>query len=227
MDQISPATRARTIVGVIAAVVLVISFALVATLINRGQINVGQGGPVCPNANAKPSSLVGVHFTTSSLTRTYYFDSLVNLGNSGTPGLIEYCVFTDVTGLGTVTATAHGANGDAFQSDTGTDGFSFVRHTGGGNNSNVPLDGTTHEMGMATWSPSLPATQTFKLHINDNDECHSLFPDLDPAESTCWVTPTSGQTPTPTPTPTNTPAGVPTPTNTPNPHDPTATPHGK
>jgi hypothetical protein len=156
------------------------------------------------------SSLVGAHSTTSSSTATYYFDSLVNTSPSGgVPGLIEYCVIysgsdpTNVTSL-----TAFGAN-------TGSGEFSFSRPDG--NPSNIPLDGTTTQMGTATWSGSVPSP-TFLLHINDSAECEKLYHGTD---QTCWVLP--GSSTEPTPTATSTPAGQPTPTSTPG-QDPTATP---
>lgn len=218
MGRVLPVSRARTVVATIAAALLVISFASVAILFNRSQAGVG-AAPGCPSLSGKvASSLVGAHFSVSSSTATYVFDSLVNRSPSnGVPGLIEYCVFpaSDPTN---VTATALGANSDPFQANTGSGEFSFSR--GGGNPSNIPLDGNSHVMGTAVWSGAVPSSQTFLLHINDAAECDNLYGGN---PGTCWVLPSDGNTPTPTPGPTATATATPGPTATP---DPTATPGG-
>jgi hypothetical protein len=230
-------------------VILVISFALVATLINRAQQdNFVPAASGCASTSGKvPSSLVSAHTSGSTSPVTYYFDSLVNLGTTGTPGLIKYCVYysgSDPTGVA-VDPSAKGADNTLFQTGTPppSGSFSFGRGAGG-NTSNIPLDGATHTMGTATWG-SVPGV-TFLLHINDDTECNNLYankpadPDNALGSGTCWVLPSDGQTPTPTPT--NTPAGVPTPTDTPPPGStptptivptptiiptPTGTPHPK
>jgi len=218
MERLSAVARARTVVGIIAAAVLVMSFALVAALINRPQANAG-AAPGCPSPSGRPTStIVGASFSISSSTATYVFDSLVNQSPSGgVPGLIEYCVFaaSDPT---TVTAQALGADSTPFGANTGSGEFSFSR--GDGNPSNIALDGATGiVMGTATWAGAVPTSQTILLHINDAVECHKLYgPDT---PDSCFVLPSSNETPTPTAT--STPAGQPTPTATP-PHDPTATP---
>jgi hypothetical protein len=211
--------RARAAVATIATALLVMSFALVAFLASRPQATAG-AAPGCVSLSGRvASSLVGASFSVSSSTATYTFDSLVNRSPSnGVPGLIEYCVFpaSDPT---TVTAQAHGANGDAFQANTGSGEFSFSR--GDGEPSNIPLNGTTGiVMGTATWSGAVPSSQTILLHIDDAAECDKLYGGN---PGTCWVLPSNGNTPTPTPTATATATPTPTPTSTPG---PTATPGG-
>jgi len=217
MERLSTVTRARTIVAIIATAVLVMSFALVATLINRQQASYAVA-PGCPDPAGRPtSSIVGASYSVSSLTATYSFDSLVDRSPSaGVPGLIEYCVFASTGTLNTLTPLAHGDDASLFDANTGSGEFSFSRHTG--NPSNIGLDGTTGiVMGTATWTGAVPSGQTILLHINDAEECHKLYGVGTP--ETCFVLPGSS----PTPTPTATPAGQPTPTSTP-PYDPTATP---
>gem|GEM_PF-3247536 len=229
MERISVGARARTVIGVIAVVLLVMSFALVALLINRPQANAGPGAGGCPASTSGfvASSLVGASFSISANTATYSFDSLVNTSPSGgVPGLIEYCVY--VSTLPTSgSAVAVGDNGQAFDFSSGGGSFAFSRHDG--EPSNIPLNGTTGIlMGSAQWSGAVPSSQSILLHISDSAECEKLYHVSSPS---CFVFPSSGETPTPTntpagvPTPTNTPAGVPTPTNTPTtPGEPTATP---
>jgi hypothetical protein len=224
MERQLPANQRRAIIGIIAAGVLVLSFALLAALINRQQfVNVGASG--CPSTSGKvASSLVSAHFTTSSSTATYFFDSLVNESPSGgVPGLIEYCVYYSGSDPTNVTASAVGDDSTPFVAGTPppSGSFSFQRGTGGPSG-NIGLDGATHTMGTATWAGSVPSP-TFLLHIIDTDECHHLYGVGTP--DTCFVLPGSSSTPTPTATATatSTPAGEPTPTNTPG-HDPTATP---
>ena len=231
MKQIDAATRVRTIVGVTAGVLLVISFALLGTLIFRQQANVGPGASGCPSTSGKvASSIVGASFSVSASTATYTFDSLVDRSpSSGVPGLVAYCVYYSGSDPTSVTPSAVGADSTPFGAGAPPPSGSFSFNRGGGNATNIELDGTTGiTMGTATWSGSVSTPQTILLHINDATECHNLY-GVDTSDS-CFVFPSSGQTPTPTntpagvPTPTNTPAGVPTPTNTPGPNDPTATP---
>jgi hypothetical protein len=244
MEQISPSTRARTIVGVVAAVLLVMSFALVATLINRQQANVGPAASGCPSTSGKvASSIVSAHFTTSSSTATYFFDSLVNESPSGgVPGLVEYCVYYSGSDPTNVTASAVGDDSTPFVAGTPPPSGSFSFQRGpGGPSGNIGLDGATHTMGTATWAGSVPSP-TFLLHISDADECHRLYGAGTP--DTCFVFPSSSATPTATATPPNGPTVTPTtpggptatPTNTPPPGStptptiiptPTGTPHPK
>jgi hypothetical protein len=225
MERRVPA-QTRTIIGIVASGLLIMSFALVAALIHRQQaLDVGAGGCASPSGKVA-SSLVSAHSTTASSTATYFFDSLVNTSPSGgVPGLIEYCVSYAGSDPTTVTASALGDNGDPFGANTGSGQFSFSR--GDGEPSNIPLDGGTHTMGTATWAGSVPIP-SFLLHISDAAECEKLYHQ---AVASCWVLPSSGVTPTPTNTPGSTPTATstpppgstPTPTSTPG-HEPTATP---
>jgi hypothetical protein len=210
MEQLSPRTQARTIAGIIAAGLLVMSFALVAALINRQQLlNAGATVPLCPNANAlgglPTSNRVGASFS-GDPTATYVFESFFNEGGSGgIPGLVAYCVYTSTDpDSGAATPATF-----TFATDPGSGDFGFVRS--GGDPTNIPLDGASHTMGTATWSGGVPGGQIIALHINFAAECTALYGM--PKES-CFVKPGSKST---EPTPTNTPAGVPTPTNTPPP----------
>jgi hypothetical protein len=150
----------------------------------------------CPSPTGKQTSnLVGAHFTDSSGTVTYYFDSFVDEHpTGGVPGLIKYCVYPDTAPDGAITTTAIGDNlapwGDAPPSPQ----FSFDRPDG--NASNLGLDGrTNYEMGTAIWSADNPGDQTILLHINDSDECTALYgPGGDPSapSGTCFVLPGQG-----------------------------------
>jgi hypothetical protein len=213
MEPLSARTWARTIIGVIAAVLLVASFALVATLINRQQDAYG-AALGCPPAGSHPTStIVGAAFSISGQTVTYYFDSLEDRGPSnGEPGMYEYCVTASTSGLTNLTPQAVGDDFTAFGAATGSGVFSFSR--GGGDPSNFPLNGATGiVIGTATWSGSVPTSQSLLLHSNDLTECTKLYGSG--ATATCWVVPSLGSTPTPTATATATPSET---------HDPTATP---
>lgn len=220
------AARVRPAVAILATALLLISFAVVAILHNRPQVNAG-AAPGCASLSGKvASSIVGASFSISSSTATYVFDSLVDRSPSdAVPGLIEYCVILDsgASDPDSVTAQALGGNGTAFQANTGSGEFSFSR--GDGNPSNIPLDGTTGiVMGTATWSGVVPATQTLLLHIADAAECEKLYQDT---TGTCWVLPGSSTSPTPTSTATTTATPTePTPTATPILPPPAPTPTG-
>jgi hypothetical protein len=248
MDQKSPATRARAIVGAAAAVVLVISFALVATLINRQQSQSNFGAATgCAAVGGKLSSpIVSASASTVSNVTTFTFTFTNQGGGSGVPGLIKYCAFfsgSAPSGM-SVNTTASGAlgfNGTAFVATSDTGELAFTRDNGGGpvNEFNIPLDASSpRTMGTATFA-SAPGSYTFLFHIIDAAECTRLYGSNPPGETptpgagaqTCWVLPHNGTDPTATPppdsTPTNTPAGEPTPTPTPPPGStPTNTPAG-
>lgn len=235
MRRIDSATRVRAIAGVTAGVIVVAGFALLSTLIFRGQTNSGLGAPVnCPGIGGKvPSSLVSAHATPSSSTATFYFDSLTaETVVGGVPGLIAYCVYYSGADPSPINVSAHGDDaaiwGIGAPPPSGRFGFGRLS---AGPTGNIGLDGNSnHLMGDATWSGSIPSF-TFLMHIAFPDECSTLYPSGDPdagGSGTCWVLPKGSPTPTPTPTsptdptatptpppgatPTNTPAGVPTPT---------------
>lgn len=132
---------------------------------------------------------VGASFATSGTTATYSFTSFVDEHPAnGVPGLIKYCVYTSPQ-PSAVNATAQGANGAQWISRRGLDSFAFMRP--GGNATNIPLDGTTTEVGTAAWSAAPPTDQLIILHINDPAECARLYGG-DPG--TCFVKP--GEPPT-------------------------------
>jgi hypothetical protein len=217
--------RARASVAIIATTLLVLSFALVALLLSsRPQANAGASVPGCSNGAAVPSSIVGAHFSVSSSTVTYFFDSIGNQSpnsSTGVPGLIAYCVKANTAGGVTVTSVVHGNGGALWQHHGGANGdneFSFSRNTGP---NTILLDGTTNiEIGTGTWTGVPPSIQNILLHIADPAECKKLYGGNPP---TCFVLPSNGSTPTPTPTSTPGPTATPTPTSTPG---PTPTPGG-
>ena len=173
MERQPPANQRRAIIGIIAAGVLVLSFALLAALINRQQlVNAGATVPECKNANAlgglPTSNRVGASYSGSPMA-TYVFDSFFNEGGGGgVPGLIAYCVYTS-----TDPTTGSSATTFTFDTDAGSGDFGFVRS--GGDPTNIPLDGNSHTMGTATWSGSAPSGQIIVLHINFPDECHEAI----------------------------------------------------
>jgi hypothetical protein len=170
------------------------------------------GGGGCPNikaiGNFKPSGLVGASFSSAGDTSTYFFDSVVDRSpiTDGVPGLISYCVYPSQPPANPDSADANavGANADPFDVNFGSAQgfFSFTR--GGGNPSNIPLDGTTNiQIGTAKWCKPDPITsactvfpptaQDIVLHINDAAECDLLYGG-DPG--TCFVLP-NGEEPPP------------------------------
>src|SRR6266568_2820103 len=133
---------------------------------------------------------VGASHTTSGNTATYTFSSFVNEHPvSGSPGLIYYCVYTTPLPA-SITPQAVGVGGALWQTGTATtpDRFSFERPNG---NNNIPLDGTNTTMGTATWSSSVPTSQTIVLHVDDSAECQALYGSG--SSSTCFVLPGTPQ----------------------------------
>ena len=128
---------------------------------------------IAPN----PDPHVGLTFTTNGLTVNYKFSS-VNLSSSGgVPGLIEYCV--DTTSQPTSLAVSYPNWTDSSLPATP---FGFGRT--GGNPNNVPFDGNTYTIGSATWTGSVPTSQTIFLHVNDPVFCNAYN-----GSSTCFVKP--------------------------------------
>jgi hypothetical protein len=145
----------------------------------------------CPQNQGNPqvSNLVGASFSSDGNTVTYTFDSFTNENPSGgVPGLIEYCIYPGILPDSAV-AEAIGDNNTAWTDPTFGDNFSFQRPDG--NPSNIGFDGTSIEMGTATWTAGAPTDQTILLHINDTAECTSLYG----SGSTCFVLPGSPQAP--------------------------------
>ncbi len=147
-------------------------------------------GSACPNTNAlgdfQAADNVAASFSNSGTTTTYSFTSLVNENPvGGVPGLVKYCVYPNpAASPNSIHVDAHGANGDLWNYTLGADSFAFVRPSG--NKSNIPLDGTTTEMGTATWT-TLPTDQTILLHIADAAECETVYPGS--GATTCFVKP--------------------------------------
>ena len=176
--NLKAAPKKRSVFGAFGALTAV--FALVA-LIGGAPASADENG--CPTSNSignrLPSNLVGASFTTSANTATYKFDSLIDretdVTPDGVPGLIAYCIYPgSQPDANSVTVSATGADGSAWQDPPAFDNFSFERSDG--NPSNIPLDGTTGiTMGTATWSGGVPAGQTIVLHINDAEECDDLY----------------------------------------------------
>jgi hypothetical protein len=130
------------------------------------------------------SNRVGVHVDVSGNDATYYFDSFVTEGSGGIPGLIEYCVYSDIQPV-SVTTVAVGADGTAWVDPPGFNNFSFSRPLG--DPTNIPYDGISHEMGTATYNAGIPnGYDTIVLHINDPAECGRLYSDN---PLTCYVLP--------------------------------------
>lgn len=143
------------------------------------------GCPAGGTGNPQTSNLVGAHVAVNGNDLTYYFDSFTDESPSGgVPGLIEYCVYPD-SAPASVNAVATGDDGSAWTDPTTFNNFSFQRPDG--NPSNIGLDGTSHELGTASYDPSVPSgSDTILLHINDHSECTSLY---GVEEDTCFVLP--------------------------------------
>jgi uncharacterized repeat protein (TIGR01451 family) len=156
-----------------AAAVLVVVAALV------GSTAAVASGTNCPSLNGRlTSSDVAVsRVDDGSGGATYSILTPSKSPSGGEPGLIEYCVFTSAPD--TVTPSYAGWTGG-----TNGSGFSFQRPDG--QPSNLPFDGSTVEVGKATWSGGVPAEQTILLHIDDPAECGVLYGG---SPQTCWVFP--------------------------------------
>jgi len=159
----------------------------------------------CPSikaiGNFKQANNVGASFTLSdpgivgyNTHAEYSFTSTDENSSGGVPGLIEYCVYPAQPPGNPDGATAEY---DSWTTNFGSiqGYFSFARPNG--NPTNVPFDGATYSMGSADWatSPGAPAVQTILLHINDPDQCASLYGGE--VSETCFVLP--GNTPPPPP----------------------------
>ncbi len=140
----------------------------------------------CPNANSIGNRLtadnVGVIVSASGNTLTYTLDSFKNESPvGGVPGLIKLCVYPS-------TQPSNGtASYDSWAFINGSSSFTFERP--GGDPTNIPLDGSNHQVGTATWSNTPPSEQII-LHINDPAECASLYGSS--SSGTCFVKPHPG-----------------------------------
>jgi hypothetical protein len=150
----------------------------------------------CQGPAGRPTSnLVGAGITTSGEKSTYTFTSVDTGSTKGVPGLIEYCVFPgaentlpdSVTVDETPKTGAEGFDASFFEDPACPEEGCFSFHRNKGNESNIPLDGTTRTMGTATWKAGAPpaAEQAIILHINDEAECNRLGENAE----TCWVLP--------------------------------------
>jgi hypothetical protein len=176
------------------ALVIGLAFLALALILVQGAVPVfadTNGCPATDPSNHATSPNVGATFTVNGNTATYTFSSVNRNPLNGVPGLIEYCVFPNpVTAPDSTTASAIGANGQAWTEPPAFNNFSFQRPDG--NASNIPLNGTLDvTMGTATWSGGVPPSQTIVLHINDLADCSALYPDkvFDEDNSTCFVLP--------------------------------------
>lgn len=149
----------------------------------------------CPGGNPteRPeSNLVeaGKTFSEEGKKVEYTFTSVDagGIAGKGIPGLIEYCVYypegaDPAVTVNAVPGGAQGFDGSFFQDPPKFEAFGFQRS--GGNETNIPLDGTTRVMGWATWSGGAPTGQVIVLHINDETECKRLGLNSE----TCFVQP--------------------------------------
>jgi hypothetical protein len=136
------------------------------------------------NGNKVPDPYVTASYTTSGNTATYTIASASGSSAGGVPGLIEYCVFTSPL----PTSEAASYPNWTTAADSGAGFFDFERT--GGDPNNIPLDGSAHTVGTATWSTSVPTAQTIYLHINDPNECAALY---GAGTLTCFVLPGTAQ----------------------------------
>ena len=179
---------------VMSVLLTVLALAITLLLISAPAALAGsQGG--CPSVRAignfQQSSEVTFLYQddgTGTGTDVYFFTGNAN----PTAGLIQYCVYPDQGIL------PNDGNADYT-------GWNFVvpRHNRGwfgfkrphGNPTNIPFDGTTYQVGHASWGVDgsgnslAPAVQTVLLHINDTDECTALY---GTPTDTCFVFPASG-----------------------------------
>lgn len=110
------------------------------------------------------------------------------IAGKGVPGLIEYCVYypegaDPAVNVNAVPGGAQGFDGSFFQDPPKFEAFGFQRS--GGNETNIPFDGTTRVMGWGTWAAGAPTNQVLVLHINDEAECDRLGLNSE----TCFVQP--------------------------------------
>jgi hypothetical protein len=111
---------------------------------------------------------LGASHTTSGSEATYSISTTNESPVGGIPGLIEYCVYAEPLPDSNVATYTNidGAWTPLTPESTSTNGhFDFGRS--GGNPDNLPFDGNEHQIGTATWSGSVPSSQTILLHINE------------------------------------------------------------
>lgn len=156
----------------------------------------GQGGG-CPDRSSLGSHTqtydnLFADKTTNGNIVTYLLNTVAKDGAS----VIGYCVYPTPVFTGSdddLTPLYTGDIGpwDIYHPDS-KDYFGFERGSGG-NNNNIPIDGTTGiEVGETDYTESgLPTSEVILFHINDPEECG-------PEDETCWRRP---GTPPPPPVP--------------------------
>jgi hypothetical protein len=179
----------------IAGLSAVATLALTLLLLGAATAKADETG--CPGGdpNSRPvSNLVGVGsspvISEEGKKAEYTFTSVDagGIAGEGIPGLIEYCVYypegaDPAVKVNAVAGGAQGFDGSFFEDPPKYEAFGFQRS--GGNETNIPLDGTTRVMGWATWSGGAPTNQVIVLHINDEAECNRLGLNSE----TCFVQP--------------------------------------
>jgi hypothetical protein len=122
--------------------------------------------------NAQTISPSLLAFTeTGTATRTYGVATTNQNPSGGQPGVIELCVFHDgavSSALGSVLALYTGAVGAWSASTPTSDRIEFTRSDGDPNN--IPLDGSTVNVGQATYSTQ-PTSETIVAHIYWPAQC--------------------------------------------------------
>jgi hypothetical protein len=159
----------RSLFGAVALAAIALSVVLIGSASAAKPPTVASGCPAGGTFLADPN--VGAS-ASGGTTQTYTFNSWVDEHPvGGIPGLVSYCVIANQTPT-TVTPTAHGDNGQAWQASKANQTFAFSRPAG--DKSNIGLDGTDTAMGSAAFSIA-PTSQTFLLHVNDSTTCQSLY----------------------------------------------------
>jgi hypothetical protein len=195
--------------GVLAAIATTPAF---AASDNCPAVNAVKSGTFLQSDKVTASFTGPVVDASFNSTFTYLFSGSDGTSVDGIPGLITYCVYpAEPPGNPDAgVALAVGADGIThFVFKTAVEGsFSFTR--GGGNPTNLPMDGATDTVGTATWFPTgcttdpitlittctpvSPANQTILLHINDPAECTALYGNDSTGNPTqsCFVFPNGG-----------------------------------
>ena len=156
----------RSLFGVAAIAAFALSVVLIGTAAAKPPAPAA-GNNTCPTnpKNLPTANNVGASFADAGLVRTYSFESFTPEAetSAGVPGLVNYCVYTNATPTALV-ALAEGDDGSDWTASKLGKNFSFSRP--GGNKTNIRLDGTSTDIGTATFG-ILPTQQTIVLHISD------------------------------------------------------------
>jgi hypothetical protein len=191
VNRLAPDRRPAHLVGILVAAAAALALLLLAVPAAQADETGCPGG----DPTSRPvSNLVGVGsspvITEEGKKAEYTFTSVDagGVAGEGVPGLIEYCVYypngaDPVVQVNAVAGGAQGFDESFFEDPPKYEAFGFQRS--GGNESNIPLDGTTRVMGWATWSGGAPTNQVIVLHINDEAECNELGLN----SGTCFVRP--------------------------------------